>query len=198
MDRRQAIQRTAMVLGFSISAPAIMGVLKGCKASPEVAFSPVFFNASQAAIIAEVAEIIIPKTDTPGAKETGVPAFMDLMLKECYGSEDQKRFLDGVTSLDSDAEKTFGDSFLDCSPQQQKDLIFRIHGEAISAMRSENPPKDKPFILMAKELTMLGFFTSEAGATQVLNYVPVPGSYQGCVPVGTKINDVEVRKTWAL
>lgn len=99
MDRRQAIQRAAMVLGYSISAPALMGVLKGCKATPEIGYKPVFFNEDQAAIMAEVAEIIIPKTDTPGAKDTGVPAFMDLMLKDCYGPEDQKRFLEGVTAL---------------------------------------------------------------------------------------------------
>ncbi|MEY3405697.1 MAG: hypothetical protein RL161_1127 [Bacteroidota bacterium] len=198
MDRRQAIQRAAMVLGYSISAPALMGVLKGCKATPDAGYKPVFFNADQAAVMAEVAEIIIPKTDTPGAKETGVPAFMDLMLKDCYGLEDQKRFLDGVAALDAEAQKAYGSAFLDCEPEKQKELVFRVHTEALTAVRSENPPKDRPFILMAKELTMLGFFTSEAGATQVLNYVPVPGTYQGCVPIGTKINDVEVRKTWAL
>lgn len=187
-----------MVLGYSISAPALMGVLKGCKATPDAGYKPVFFNADQAAVMAEVAEIIIPKTDTPGAKETGVPAFMDLMLKDCYGLEDQKRFLDGVAALDAEAQKAYGSAFLDCEPEKQKELVFRVHTEALTAVRSENPPKDRPFILMAKELTMLGFFTSEAGATQVLNYVPVPGSYQGCVPIGTKINDVEVRKTWAL
>jgi len=198
MDRRQAIQRAAMVLGYSISAPALIGVLKGCKASPEIGYTPVFFNADQAAVMAEVAEIIIPKTETPGAKDTGVPGFMDLMLKDCYSPEDQKRFLDGVTSLDNSAKEAYGDAFMDCTPEQQKELVLKVHSEAIALVRSENPPKDRPFILMAKELTMLGFFTSEAGATQVLNYVPVPGSYQGCVPMGTKINDVEVGRTWAL
>ena len=198
MDRRQAIQRAAMVLGYSISAPALMGVLKGCKATPEIGYKPVFFNADQAAVMAEVAEIIIPKTETPGAKDTGVPAFMDLMLKDCYSAEDQKRFLEGVTALDAEAEKNYSNGFLDCSPEQQKELVHRVHSEAIAAVRSENPPKERPFILMAKELTMLGFFTSEAGATQVLNYVPVPGSYQGCVLMGTTVNGVEVGRTWAL
>lgn len=198
MDRRQAIQRAAMVLGYSISAPALMGVLKGCKATPEIGYKPVFFNADQAAVMAEVAEIIIPKTETPGAKDTGVPAFMDLMLKDCYSAEDQKRFLEGVTALDAEAEKNYSNGFLDCSPEQQKELVHRVHSEAIAAVRSGNPPKERPFILMAKELTMLGFFTSEAGATQVLNYVPVPGSYQGCVPMGTIVNGVEVGRTWAL
>jgi gluconate 2-dehydrogenase gamma chain len=191
MDRRQAIQRAAMVLGYTISAPAIMGVLKGCKAAPELAFKPVFFNEEQAAMIAEIAEIIIPKTDTPGAKDAGVPAFIDLMLKDCYSSEDQNRFLKGLESLNEEAKTAYGDDFTSCSLEQQTELVNKVHKSALAEVKSENPPEEKPYILMAKELTMLGFFTSEPGATQVLQYNPVPGSYKGCVPLA------EIGKTWA-
>ncbi|MFM7195231.1 MAG: gluconate 2-dehydrogenase subunit 3 family protein [Bacteroidota bacterium] len=202
MDRRQAIQRTALVLGYSLSAPAIMGILKGCKATPDLAFKPVFLNPDQAAIIAEVAEIIIPKTDTPGAKDAGVPAFIDLMVKDCYAQADQERFTKGIADLDAAASKSHGKSFLDCAPEQQQELVNAGHKEARAAMKSSEPPKDKPFILMVKELTLLGFFTSEPGATQVLSYSAVPGQYQGCVPFGTKVQDTEgteftIGKTWA-
>ena len=191
-----------MVLGYTISAPAVMGILKGCKASPDLAFKPVFLNADQAAIIAEVAEIIIPKTDTPGAKDAGVPAFIDLMLKDCYAQADQERFTKGIAELDAAAQKAYGDGFLGCSPDQQKELVTNAHKEAIAAVKSAEPPKERPFILMAKELTMLGFFTSEPGATQVLSYTAVPGSYQGCVPFGAKVKDTEdheftIGTTWA-
>jgi gluconate 2-dehydrogenase gamma chain len=191
MDRRQAIQRAALVLGYSISAPAIMGVLKGCKAAPEIGYTPVFFKEDQAAMIAEIAEIIIPKTDTPGAKDAGVPAFIDLMLKDCYSAEDQERFLKGLESLNQEAKTSYGDEFISCTAEHQSELVNKIHKVAIAEVKSENPPKEKSFILMAKELTMLGFFTSEPGATQVLQYNPVPGSYKGCVPLA------EIGKTWA-
>jgi hypothetical protein len=191
MDRREAIQRTAMMLGYAVSAPALMGILNGCKATPELAFKPVFLSEDMARIIAEISEIIIPKTDTPGAKDAGVPGFIDLMLKDCYSKEDQDRFIKGATDFDADAKTAYGDSFVYCDADKQKELVLKYHGEALAAMKSDSPPKDRPFVLMVKELTMLGFFTSEPGATQVLQYIAVPGSYKGCVPLS------EVGRTWA-
>ncbi len=95
MDRREALKRTAWIMGGVVSAPAIMGVLKGCAAKPTIDWKPVFLSEDQGILVSQVAEIIIPKTDTPGAKETGVPGFIDLMLKDVYSKEDQDRFLVG-------------------------------------------------------------------------------------------------------
>jgi len=105
MDRREAIKRTALLMGGVVSASAIAGVLNGCAAKPSIDWKPVFLSKDQANIVSEIAEIIIPKTDTPGAKETGVPAFIDLMLKEVYAKEDQDRFLAGLKAFDEDAKK---------------------------------------------------------------------------------------------
>ena len=199
MNRREAIQRTAMVLGYAISAPALAGVLNGCKATPELSYTPVFFTKDQATAIAELAEIIIPKTATPGAKDAGVPAFIDSMLKEVYLKEDQDKFLKGLAEFEEDAQKTYGDSFSDCKPEDQVALFKKHHDAAIAAAGTGGPTgwwntgggADKPFVLKVKELTLLGFFTSEPGATQVLQYNQVPGPYHGCVPLA------EVGKAWA-
>jgi gluconate 2-dehydrogenase gamma chain len=193
MDRREAIRRTAWIMGGIVSAPAIAGVLKGCTAKPSLDWKPEFLSQKQAAIVAEVSEIIIPKTDTPGAKDTGVPRFIDLMLKDVYAKEDQERFTSGLKAFDEDANRNQGDSFLELEPARQQAFVKQSHDEAIQAERSENRPEKRPFILMMKELTMLGFFTSEAGATQVLQYDPVPGAYKGCIPLSEAGNG----KTWA-
>jgi gluconate 2-dehydrogenase gamma chain len=193
MDRREAIKRTAWIMGGIVSAPAIMGVLKGCTAKPSIDWKPEFFSADQAGVISEVAEIIIPKTSTPGAKEAGVPQFIDLMLKDVYGKEDQDRFLDGLKAFDEDAKKTYDDSFAELDEEQRKEFVFKKHEEAVNAEKSENKPERRPFVLMMKELTMLGFFTSEVGATQVLQYDPVPGAYKGCIPLSEAGNG----RTWA-
>lgn len=190
MNRREAIQRAGMVLGYAIAAPTLMGVLNGCKPTPELAFKPVFLSEDQARLVAEVAEIIIPKTDTPGAKDVGVPGFIDLMLKDCYKKEDQDRFLAGLTEFDNAAKTAYGDLFLDLDAAQQAEHVKKTHDAAIEATRS-GELKERPFILMTKELTVTGFFTSEVGATQVLQYVAVPGAYHGCLPLA------EVGKTWA-
>mgnify|MGYP002784930717 FL=1 len=192
IDRREALKKTALLMGAAVSASALTGILQGCKATPELIYTPVFFTPDQARIVTEVAEIIIPKTDTPGAKDAGVPGFIDTMLKDCYKKEDQDRFIAGLTAFDEEAKKAYGDSFIYCKPEQQVEHVKKIHEAALKEMK-ENKEAKRPFILMAKELTLLGFFTSEPGATQVLQYVAVPGSYKGCVPLAEAGNG----KTWA-
>jgi gluconate 2-dehydrogenase gamma chain len=193
MDRREALKRTAWIMGGVVSAPAILGVLKGCAAKPSIDWKPVFLSEDQGILVSEVAEIIIPKTDTPGAKETGVPGFIDLMLKDVYGKEDQDRFMAGLQEFDEAAKKEYGESFVELSPEDQAAFVKKIHDAAVEAEKATTPAPKRPFILMAKELTMLGFFTSEPGATQVLQYVAVPGAYKGCIPLSEAGNG----KTWA-
>jgi gluconate 2-dehydrogenase gamma chain len=192
IDRREALRKTALLMGAAVSASALTGILQGCKTTPELAYTPQFFTEDQARIISEVVEIIIPKTDTPGAKDVGVPGFVDLMLKDCYNKEDQDRFLAGLTSFDEEAKKAYGDSFIYCKPEQQVELVTKVHAAALAESKTNKEAK-QPFILMAKELTLLGFFTSEPGATQVLQYIAVPGSYKGCIPLAEAGNG----KTWA-
>lgn len=193
MDRREAIKRTAWLMGGVVSAPAIMGVLKGCTAKPSIDWKPEFLTEDEAGIVSQVAEIIIPKTDTPGAKEVGVPSFIDLMVKDCYKKEDQDRFRDGLKSFNEAAEKEYGDPFVELDEADQLAFTKKIHDEAVKAEQTTKPAPPRPFILMAKELTMLGYFTSEVGATKVLQYEAVPGRYDGCIPVEQAGNG----KTWA-
>ena len=188
MDRREALKRTAWIMGGVISAPAMMGILKGCTAKPTINWKPVFLSENQGILISQVADIIIPTTDTPGAKDVGVPGFIDLMLKDCYTKEDQDEFIAGMTALDEEAKKAYGEAFIDLGAEEQTEFVKKIHDEAVNAKAEK-----RPFILKVKELTMLGFFTSKPGAEQVLQYVAVPGSYKGCIPLKEAGNG----KTWA-
>jgi gluconate 2-dehydrogenase gamma chain len=190
MDRREALKRTAWIMGGAVSAPAVLGILKGCTAKPTIDWKPVFLSPEQGSLVTQVAEIIIPKTDTPGAKEVGVPGFIDQIVKECFTKEDQDKFLNGLKSFDDDAKKEHGDPFIELDAEQQAAYVKKVHDAAVN---TDDTGKDKPFILTMKELTMLGFFTSEVGASQVLQYNPVPGSYKGCVPLSEAGNG----KTWA-
>ncbi len=181
-----------MLMGGAISAPAIMGILNGCTAKPTIDWKPSFLSEDQGILITQLAEIIIPKTDTPGAKDVGVPAFIDVMLKDVYPQKDKDRFLEGLKTFDDAAEKKYGDPFIELGPEKQIEHVKEIHGAALKEYKGNgNGLSEKPFILMVKELTLLGFFTSEPGATQVLQYDPVPGAYKGCVSLK------EIGKTWA-
>ncbi len=188
IDRREALKRAALIMGMSISAPAVMGILKGCTPKPELNWQPTLFTEDQAALIMELAETIIPRTDTPGAKDVGVPAFIELMIKDCYAQEDQDRFLAGAKEFDEACEAEMSDSFVGLD--NEKRLAFAKSQNQKALEQKEGP---RPFFMMVKELTLLGFFTSEPGATQVLQYLPVPGQYKGCIPLSEAGNG----KTWA-
>ncbi|MEI9918241.1 MAG: gluconate 2-dehydrogenase subunit 3 family protein [Bacteroidota bacterium] len=187
MNRREAIQRAGLVLGYAVSASTIAAIMDGCKAKPELTWTPEFLSPDQASLVGEVAEIIIPKTDTPGAKDAGVPHFIDILVKDCYKKEDQDSFLAGLAEFDKGAN-----GFLDLDHDKQVEYVTKVHNEALEAQK-DPAAKDKPrpFILTMKELTVVGFFTSKPGATEVLQYDPVPGAYKGCIPLS------EVGKTWA-
>lgn len=197
MNRRQALQRVAYLMGGALSAPAVLGLLNGCAPKKEAStWQPVFFSKEQGAIVAEVTEIIIPRTKTPGAKDVGVPAFIDTMLKDVYEQGDRDRYLAGLQEFDAAARKAHGKAFIELSKAQQTEQVQKFNDDAIATELAYDPrPKDlkRPFILMTRELTLLGFFCSEAGATQVLQYVAVPGGYQPCVPIAEAGNG----KAWA-
>jgi gluconate 2-dehydrogenase gamma chain len=197
MNRRELLQRVAYLMGGAISAPAVLGVLNGCTAKKEATWQPVFLSKEQGAVVADVAEIIIPRTDTPGAQDAGVPAFIDTMLKDVYEEADRQRFVSGLKAFDDAARTAHSKGFVELPKQQQADLVRKFHDEAVaSELALETRPAylQRPFILMTKELTLLGFFTSKAGATEVLQYAAVPGGFQGCVPLAKAGNG----KSWAL
>jgi hypothetical protein len=197
MNRRELLQRVAWLMGGAISAPAVLGVLNGCSAKKEEMWQPVFLSKEQGALVADVAEIMIPKTDTPGAKDAGVPAFIDVMLKDVYEDTDRQRYLTGLKAFDDAARTAHGKGFVELSNGQQTELVRKFHDEAVATeLALETRPRylQRPFILMTKELSLLGFFTSEAGATQVLQYAAVPGGFKGCVPLAQAGNG----KSWAL
>jgi len=182
MRRREVLRRAAWMLGGAISAPAALAILQGCSAKEAAvtasAFKPKFLTApSQMDVIAEIAEIMIPKTDTSGAKDAGVPAFIDLVLADVYAKEAQDRFRTGLDNFAAGTSAN-GKPFLEQDPAERTALV------KLSLAKALNDERDpKPFILMARELTLLGFYTSKVGITENMEYVAVPTAYHGCVPL---------------
>ena len=196
MNRRDALQQMACLMGGTLSAPALVGILNGCSSKPSSQFRPQFLTAAEGAVIEEIAEIMIPRTATPGAKDVGVPAFIDTMLREVYGPSDQQRYRHGLSEFDVSAKRDAGRAFLDLDAARRRALVQAAHDSAVAEELRQKAAHEKlirPFILMTKELCMLGFFTSEAGATQVLQYVAIPGAYRGCISVA----EAGKGKTWA-
>lgn len=185
MDRREAIFKVAALMGVTLSAPLISGLVYGQGTSllniPEGYVSPLA-SENQQKMIAEIAELIIPATSTPGAKAAKVPEFINVLITDCYPEQDQKRFFSGLDKLDSDAKNAHGKSFLTITKAQQTELLKKAEADA-RTLRTKQPAAPAPFFQMIKEMTVTGYFTSEIGATKALNYVAVPGAYRACEPL---------------
>lgn len=184
-------------MGGTVSASTILAVEKGYSARTSAGRKPSILSMPQLGIVSVVTEIMIPRTDTPGAIDVGVPGFIDLMLKDVYTQEDRERYHSGMAELDAAAQADQGKKFVALESTQQVALVRKVHDAAVAEERRlhyPHGPLQRPFILMTKELTLLGFFTSQVGATQVLQYVAVPGSYHACLPLEQAGNG----KTWAV
>ncbi|GAB3732908.1 gluconate 2-dehydrogenase subunit 3 family protein [Spirosoma lituiforme] len=212
MNRRDALMRVAMLAGTTMSLPALAETLEASAARRALTGKPLFLTADQDATVAELAETIIPTTKTPGAKAAKVNEFIDLMLKDCYKADDQKRFVEGLTQTNKLSQDTYSKAFVQLDPTQRIEIVKKLQASAKqelaqmntakAAAKVENAQADlqmpeskkryTPFFMILKDLTMTGYFTSEVGATQALEYVAVPGRYDGCVTLKPG------QKAWAI
>lgn len=176
MKRREALHRAALMMGGILSAPTLAGAMgRVTNLGPSVAVS-----VEQEALLAEVADVIIPTTSTPGAKAAGAEKFIVRVMRDCYPKEDQDKFYAGLAKLDADSKTKFGKGFVELDAAQKNEMV------------KQTMTADKPFFLRMKELTTTGYFTSEIGATKALAYLPVPGQFNSCLPLKPG------QKTWAL
>jgi hypothetical protein len=179
VHRREVLRRAAWMLGGAISAPAALAILQGCSARdvPAAAeWQPQFFRADEAKVVTAVADIILPHTDTSGALDANVPAFIDSVLAAVYSPEEQERFRRGCAEFAAAAAG--GKAFLE---QDRAAQTVAVRQALEAALASGAQPR--PFILMARELTLLGFYTSRPGITENMEYQAVPTAYHGCVPL---------------
>ena len=164
------------MMGGVLSAPTLAGAMgRTINTGPSLSVSP-----AQEALLAEVADVIIPTTRTPGAKAAGAEKFIVRVMRDCYPQTDQEKFYAGLAKLDANSRTKFGEGFMALNTDQKNEMVKQIMTE------------DKPFFLRMKELTTTGYFTSEIGATKALEYLPVPGQFNGCMPLKPG------QKTWAL
>lgn len=238
MNRREALRRAAFLLGGTISAPTLAGVLAGCgrdtpSAKGETTWTPKALSAEQQEMVAGIAEHILPETDTPGARAAGVDRFVDAMLADYYPPEKRQEFLAGLTRMDERAQRAYQKRYLQSTPEQQRELLATIDratfpppaatqnapmaadkrpatqqgdvatgrsmgpgavsasgGVALDGQADAEDVGVGSFWRNMKELTLVGYYTSEVGATEELRVNPM-GTWRADIPFS------EVGRGWA-
>jgi hypothetical protein len=186
MNRRDLLR----VLGATAAVPALAGasgerlVAAGRRVHRRVrdrGFQ--LLDPHQREVVATLVEIIIPTTDTPGARAAGVPEFIDLLLAEWAPDDDRARFLQGIADVDARAKAAFGTDFLGATEAQRATIVGQLDGEVQALREKKGNPQDH-FFQRLKFLTVFGYCSSEVGATQVLHYEVIPGSFDPCTELG--------------
>ena len=210
ITRREALKRAAWILGGTVSAPTILGVLAGCQGERKTSWTPRTLSADQRETVEAIADIIIPETDTPGARAAGVDQFVDAMLTDYYPAKERDRFLGGLARLDARAQRQHSAPFARLSKEQQTAIVLdldkaafteppaKADSAAVKEPRPEvrksdvaagpgvgadpkeaaSPPPDpedigrESFFRRMKELTVVGYYTSEVGQTRELRINP--------------------------
>ena len=176
----------ALLGGISAS-----GLVRALSARDEAAPPPSrSLSAAQRALIAALAEQVIPRTDTPGALDAGVPAFIEQIVASWYTDTEYRIFLQGLDSLEQQAVQQFGQPYVALPAAQQDALLAAQESQAFAERRAHPPaegsPADKPqideqapFFIKLKELVVVGYYTSETAAQTEMVYLPIPNGYRG-------------------
>ena len=107
---------------------------------------------------------------------------MTVMVNDCYKEADQKTFKEGMDKLNDFSKQKYNNTFMDLNPQQRHDLLVQLDNEQKDYTKKKKPEDQAHYFRMMKELTLLGYFTSEIGCTKARRYVPVPGKFDGNYP----------------
>ena len=184
MNRRDAIKQTSLLLGYTLSASAVSAVLSGCRAEPKAPdWAPSFFTETEMPGIEAIAEAILPKTDTYGANDVGVPQFIDLVLNECYTADEQQAVKTQLAAFEADCQDSHQMAFAKLNNEQQIEQLHKWEEQAKAELAVEGRSKEapKPFFTIMKELCLLGYMSSEKVGKELLVYDPIPGQYDGCI-----------------
>ncbi len=183
ISRREALRTvTALLGGAALTGGA--GLLASCasyEAGKDLSASTPFTD-EEIVLLDDIAETILPATETPGAKAAGVGAFAAFMVVDAYSPDNRRIVREGLIALQQASQAEFGTTFSHLSAEDQLTLVTRLDREQHDYQSGK--PADQPnhWFRMMKELTLLGFFTSEVGMTQAMRYMERPGRYDPCTP----------------
>lgn len=144
--------------------------------------APSLLTPPRARVMAAMAEVIIPATDTPGASEAGVTEFVAALVDGWLDDDDRDRFLAGLDTVDPAARDRFGVDFADCTPDEQAALVGDLDAE-LTRLR-DNPATDETrhFFHDVKRFTLTAYFTSEVGL-EAVGYRTTFPAFDGCAPL---------------
>ena len=190
MERREFLVAVSAMFGGALAGPCVSFLEQAGAATKS---SATLFTPAQKELVDTAPELIIPTTDTPGARAAGVPDFLEMMLVDWFHDDEREDFLAGLQRMDVLAKERTGESFVASPEADQVAILTQLEAEGQKSIQASGASpfasfgKKGPapaFFQALKQMTVIGYYTSEVGATQELVFNPIPGKYEPCATVG--------------
>lgn len=195
MQRREALRLMGAASVFSVLSSDLFAATLEAQLAANKAGTLLTLSPAQNEIVVAMTDVMIPATDTPGAKAAKVNEFIDLILTEWATEEEKKIFLEGLAEADRKANALFGHGFAAASTKEQAAIVEEFD-EELATSRNEALPKQVrsweltlllPFFAQMRRLTLVGYYTSPIGQEQELKVEIIPGALHGCVPAEPEV-----------
>ena len=193
MNRRALLQALGLALGAALAEHALAAAEGGALHAKSAASK---LDAAQLEMVAQLAELILPRTETPGAIDAGVPAFIDHIVSDWYSADERAIFVEGLRAVDEFCVRNYARDFVACDTAQRVAALQSLEQQAASYVPPPGtsvfgkPDERSPFFFKLKLLTVLGYYTSEAGVVRELGQWPSPGRFDGCAPYTPRVRKV--------
>jgi len=189
MDRRSLLKLLAAGALAPPFSPELLAPLRTVHASPSNATT---LNKHQHATVVMLADLILPRTETPGALDAGVVDFIDRILTHWYDPPERDRFLEGLSQIDVLSNQRFASDFIALSPDQRHEVLVHL-GDGLRrdveslanhprGYRGSAPEPNHNFYFTLRQLVLVGYFTSEIGFAQQLHGQVIPARVDFCAP----------------
>ncbi len=195
MNRRQALKSIGVAAALPLTSSELFAIgraahahLQGAEGRDRYIFQSL--DPDESEILSVACELILPETDTPGARSARVPEFIDAILTGWFNDDERSRFLRGIRELDDRARVSTGVGLPSCPQTEQVRILQEMEAEALQdlealaatrrARRAAKSAPGAPFFTVLKWLTLYGYYTSEAGMERELEHIEFPGTYEGC------------------
>ena len=197
MDRRSALKKAGVLAGSAVAIPSFFSLLQSCKSENRLGWQPLFFTETEAKTIAAILDMILPRTDTPGALDVKSDIFIDKVIAKTYDEEAQAKMRSEIAAFNSECEKNFGNTFIELNPSDREKVLQAAEknsGKFSPGVWGTAVGKQEPigFYRSIKSMAIWAYFSSEEIGKNVLAYDPVPGTFEPCIPVS------EVGNRWSL
>jgi hypothetical protein len=174
-NRRVAIQQLLMIW-------AGVALLPSCLHNEQKVSIPlklIHIEPDDEKMLAELAETILPKTDTPGAKDLSAYLFALKMVDDCFTKTNQEKYIQGMKAFESFVMKKTGKSFTENNAFERQSIVAELD------LQKPGDDEISFFYQSTKKLTIQAYTTCEYYLTKIRGYKMIPGKFQGCIPLKT-------------